>query len=74
MPGRRTPIIPVMDGVAAFTASANAAAAAERTTLVLGKVMRQARDQAAALVQLLEQPQAPPPVRNGVGVHVNYRA
>ncbi len=68
------PIERIMDGAAAITASANAAAAAERTTLVLGKAMRQERDQAAALVQLLDQPQAPPPVRDGVGRHVNYRA
>lgn len=53
-------------------ASTAATAAADRTTLVLGTAMRQAREQAAALVQLIQPP--PAPSADGVGRHVSYRA
>lgn len=46
--------------------------AAERMVLALGAAMRQAREQAAALVQLVAQAPAPP--RDGTGRIVSYRA
>lgn len=61
-----------MDGLATIMASSAATAAADRTTLVLGTAMRQAREQAAALVQLIQSP--PAPSADGVGRHVSYRA
>ena len=43
---------------------------AERMVLALGTAMRQAREQATALLQLVEQV----PTSDGKGRHVNYRA
>ncbi len=58
-----------MEGIGA-TSSAPAQAA-DRTIAVLGKAMREARAQAAALLSLVEQVPAP---ADGKGTHVNYRA
>lgn len=60
-----------MDGLSAILASRQAAFATDHATLALGATMRQARAQAAALVQLVLQA---PPLPDDVGTQVSYRA
>ena len=61
-----------MEGLAGIVAAREAATAADRTTLALGRAMREARTQAAALVALVQE--APLPQADAIGRHVNYRA
>jgi hypothetical protein len=60
-----------MDGIGPISPRSDPAA--ERMVLALGTAMRQAREQAAALVQLVADTPAPPP-REGTGRIISTRA